>query len=57
MQQERDDLTKKGACFWFRKPGHLVKDCPNRKQKISSAAGTLDEEPPSEIKTAAQSIV
>jgi len=57
MQQERDDLTKKGACFGCRKPGHILKDCPDRKRKISSAAGTLDEESPSEIKTAAQSIV
>jgi len=57
MQQERDDLTKKGACFWCRKPGHLLKDCPDRKQKISSAAGTLDKESPSEVTTAAQSIV
>jgi len=56
-QQERDDLTKKGACFWCRKPGHLLKDCPDRKPKISSAAGTLNKESPSEIKTAAQSIV
>jgi len=55
-QQERDDLTKKGACFWCRKPGH-VKDCPDRKRKISSTAGTLDEESPSKIKTAAQSMV
>jgi len=56
-QQERDDLTKKGACFWCRKTGHVLKDCPDRKRKISSAAGTLNEESPSEIKTAAQSIV
>jgi len=56
-QQERDDLTKKGACFWCRKPGHVLKDCSDRKRKISSAAGTLDKEPPSEIKTTAQSIV
>jgi len=56
-QQEQDDLTKKGACFWCRKTGHMLKDCPDRKRKISSAAGTLDEEPASKIKTAAQSIV
>jgi len=56
-QQERDDLTKKGACFWYRKPGHVLKDCPDRKRKISSATGTLNEESPSEIKIAAQSIV
>jgi len=35
----------------------MLKDCPDRKRKISSAAGTLDEESPSKIKTAAQSIV
>jgi len=35
----------------------MLKDCPDRKRKISSAAGTLDEESLSEIKTAAQSIV
>jgi len=57
MQQERDDLTKKGACFWCRKPYHLLKDCPDRKRKISSAAGTLDKESPSEVTIAAQSIV
>jgi len=56
-QQERDDLTKKGASFWCRKTGHVLKDCPDRKRKISSAAGTLDEESLPEIKTAAQSIV
>jgi len=57
MQQERDDLTKQGACFWCKKAGHLLKDCPDKKRKISSAAGILDEEPLSEIKTVAQSIV
>jgi len=34
----------------------VLKDCPDRKCKISSAAGTLDEESPSEITTTAQSI-
>jgi len=57
MQQERDDLTKKGACFWCRKLDHVLKDCPDRKTKISSAAGTLNEESLSEIKIAAQSII
>jgi len=35
----------------------LLKDCPDRKRKISSTAGTLDKESLSEITTAAQSIV
>jgi len=35
----------------------VLKDCPDRKRSISSTAGTLDEESPSEIMTAAQSIV
>jgi len=35
----------------------LLKDCPDSKRKFSSAAGTLDKESPSEIMTAAQSIV
>jgi len=34
-----------------------LKGCPDRKHKISSAAGTFDKESPSEVKTAAQSIV
>jgi len=34
-----------------------LKDCSDRKQKISSVAGTLNEESPSKIKTAAQSIL
>jgi len=56
-QKEREELTRKGGCFWCRKPGYLLKDCPDRKRKISSAAGTLDKESPSEITTVAQSIV
>jgi len=56
-QQERDDLANTGACFWCRKTGYMLKDCPDRKRKISSAAGTLDEESSSEIKTAAEFIV
>jgi len=35
----------------------VLKDCPDRKRKISSVAGTLDKESLSEITTAAQSIV
>jgi len=35
----------------------VLKDCPDRKRKISSVVGTLDKEFSSEIKTAAQSIV
>jgi len=35
----------------------VLKNCPDRKRKISSAVDTLDEESPSEIMTAAQSIV
>jgi len=56
-QKEREELTRKGGCFWCRNTGHLLKDCPDRKRKISSAAGTLDKESPSKITTAAQSIV
>jgi len=35
----------------------VLKDCLDRKYKISSAAGTLNKESPSEIMTAAKSIV
>ena len=35
----------------------MLKDCPDRKRKISSATGTLNKESPPEINTAAQSIV
>jgi len=56
-QKEGEELTWKGGCFWCRKIGHVLKDCSDRKRKILSAAGTLDKESPSEITTAAQSIV
>jgi len=36
-QKEREELTRKGDCFWCRKTGHILKDCPDRKRKISSA--------------------
>jgi len=56
-QKEREKLTRKGGCSWCRKTGDVLKDCPDRKRKISSKAGTLDKEVSSEIMTAAQSIV
>jgi len=56
-QKEREELIRKGGCFWCRKIGHVLKDCADRKRKISSAAGTFDKESLSEIMTAAQSIV
>jgi len=56
-QKEREELTRKRGCFWCRKPGYLIKDYPDRKCKISTAAGILDKESPSEITTAVQSIV
>jgi len=31
MQKEREELTQKEGCFWCRKTGHVLKDCPDRK--------------------------
>jgi len=30
-QKEREELTRKGGCFWYSKLGHVLKDCPDRK--------------------------
>jgi len=56
-QKECEELTQKGGCFWCRKTGHMLKDCPDRKRKTSHAGGTLNKESSSEIMTAAQSII
>ena len=38
--QERQHLLSKGLCFFCKKPGHLVKDCPNRAQTKKSTETT-----------------
>ena len=30
--EERNDLMKKGACFFCKEPGHLAADCPKKKK-------------------------
>ena len=57
IQMEYKELMQKGGCFWCRKLGPVLKDCSDRKYKISSAASTLDKKSPSKIITAAQSMV
>src|SRR5205085_3316253 len=54
--EEQADLACKGGCFWCRKIGHQLKDCPERKQKLSSAAGIINKDTLPEITSAAQSI-
>ena len=29
--EKRDEMMKKGLCFWCEKPGHLSRDCLNKK--------------------------
>ena len=53
--KERDRLRKRGACFFCRKDGHMVKECPekpsgqNSKYKGKARAATVEQEesPPS----------
>jgi len=42
--KERAELAKIGACFYCRKPGHQAQNCPNKKQQIQSAAGTIQQD-------------
>ena len=35
--EERTELMKKGLCFWCKKPGHLSRNCPDKKGKTPPA--------------------
>ncbi|HLP34462.1 MAG TPA: reverse transcriptase domain-containing protein [Amoebophilaceae bacterium] len=53
---EKEELAKRGACFYCRQEGHRANNCPNKK-RISSAATSVQEKiSPPEISTAAQTL-
>jgi len=59
---EKEELDKKGGCFYCRKTGHNAENCPLKKNQIRSAAGTITHEMtevthPSKITSAAQFIL
>jgi len=58
---EKEELAKKGGCFYCRKTSHNAVNCPLKKNQIRSAAGTITHEitevtHPSKITSAAQFI-
>jgi len=59
---EKEELAKKGGCFYCRKTGHNAVNCALKKNQIRSTAGTIPHEitevtHPSKITSAAQFIV
>jgi len=59
---EKEELAKKGGCFYCRKTGHNAVNCPLKKNQIRSAAATITHEitevtHPSKITSAAQFIL
>lgn len=38
--RERDELRRKGACFYCRETGHISRNCPNRKKRSFQARRT-----------------
>jgi Zinc knuckle len=51
-EQERAELSKKGACFRCRQPGHISRFCPQKRQGQGGGGTTIRaakaEEPPKE---------
>jgi len=41
---EKEELAKKGRCFYCRKTGHNTVNCPLKKNQIRSAAGTITQD-------------
>jgi len=41
---EKEELAKKGGCFYCRKTGHNAVNCPLKKNQIRSAAATITHE-------------
>jgi len=41
---EKENLAKKGGCFYCRKTGHNAVNCPLKKNQIRSAVGTITHE-------------
>jgi len=59
---EKEELAKKGRCFYSRKIGHNAVNCPLKKNQIRNTAGTITHEitevkHPSKITSAAQFIL
>jgi len=59
---EKEELAKKGGCFYCRKTSHNAVNCPLKKNQIRSAAGTIPYEitevtHPSKITSTAQFIL
>lgn len=45
-REERNELIVSGGCFYCRQPGHMMRDCPQRKKGGTAQArmGTVEEE-------------
>ena len=48
--EERNDLMKRGACFFCKQPGHLSKECPKKKKNYPNYPNKKPDMTPKELK-------